>query len=177
MAVNLNLIPEDFAVKGGVGKTLVLVKQLNVILLALFIIVVLGISGYFFISSMELKRITADVGTLKQRIAAEQMVEAQMVLLKDRLGKIKMTQKVASAQNSLNLIGPVVSAIPAGSTLGELSVDSKKSDASVAFDSSQSLGEFFGQLITSTTFSSIILNSFGFNPATGYLASIRFVGK
>ena len=177
MAVNLNLIPEDFAIKGGVGKTLVLVKQLNVILLALFIIVVLGISSYFFISSMELRRITLDVDMLKQRIAAEQTIEAQMVLLKDRLGKIKMTQKVASAQNSLNLIDPVVSAISAGSTLGELSVDSNKSDASVVFDSSESLGEFFRLLVSSTTFSSIILNSFGFNPATGYLASIRFVGK
>lgn len=177
MAVNLNLLPDNFAVKGSLGKTLTSVKQLTTIFLGLFILMVIGISTYFFISSLELGSLTSSIDNLKVQITQQETVETQMVLLKDRIGKIKTVQKIASAQNSLNGISPVISSIPDGSSLGELSVDNQKSDASIIFNSSVSLGIFFKQLVTSTTFSSIVLNSFGFNPSTGYLASLRFVGK
>lgn len=177
MPVNLNLLPDNVAPKGGLARTLTMTKQLTVILLAVFIIIVVGISGFFLVSSLELDRLTSEIDSLKTQIAQQETVETQVVLLKDRIDKIKTAQKIASAQGPMDQITPVISSIPQGSALADLSLDSTKTDLSVAFDSSASLGDFFKQLTTSTSFSSIVLTSFGLNPASGYLASLRFIDK
>lgn len=177
MALKINLLPDNFAVKGTLARSLTLVKQLTVILLGFFILIVVGISGYFFVSSFELGGITSNIDNLKAQITQQQTVETQMVLLKDRISKIKIAQKAASSQKSLTQVNSLFASVPQGMTLGQLSVDSTKSEASVAFDSSLTLTDFFRTLTSSTNFSSIVLTSFGFNPATGYLASLKLVGK
>lgn len=177
MALKINLLPDNFAVKGTLARSLALVKQLTIVLLAVFILIVVGISGYFFVSSFELGRITVNIESLKSQIMEQETVETQMVLLKDRISKIKIAQKSVSSQQSLTQVDSLFSSIPQGVTLGQLSVDSTKSEASISFDSSLTLTDFFKTITSSTNFSSIILTSFGFNPATGYLASFRLVGK
>lgn len=176
MAINLNLLPQEYSVKSGLGAVIKVVWSLTIVLLVVFLVFVLGVSGFFFISSSDLNRVSANVDSLKNQVKAQETTEQRLVLLKDRLGKIKGVQSQSSLSKSLADIDSVLGTV-SGGTVGELNVTSLKTDASVVFGSSQGLGDFFKNLISSDKFNSIIMTSFGFNPITGYLVSLKFVGK
>lgn len=175
MAVNLNLLPENFAVKKGLAKVLAMARQATLGLIIVFILIVIGISSFFFISTFELNSLNSRIDDLKSQISQQETVETQVVLLKDRIAKIKRVQSIESSDKTFAAITPVIDNVPQGANLGELSVDSKKVDTSVLFTNTQSLGQFFNSLSSIEGFTSVILTSFGFNPVTGYLASLRLI--
>jgi hypothetical protein len=177
MAAKLNLLPPDYALTGPVGQIVKFARPLNVILLALFLVTVLGMGGFFIFSSLSLKSLTADNDSLKKQIQAQSTAQQQIVLLKDRLGKIKTVQGLPTATQNLTSIDPVLVLVAGNSFLSELDVDSQKVAATIVFKSNSDLTNFLKNISLNTTYSSVSLGTFNYSPAVGYQLSLSFTKK
>ncbi len=176
MAVKLNLLPEEFEVSGPVAAVLKIVRPLNITLLAIFLTAALGMAGFFVFSSITLKNLNTANSSLKNEIQAQHEAQQQAVLLKDRLEKIKQISTFPNASKSFTGITPFVDSLGANSVISELSLDSQKISLTANFRSNKDLTDFMKNLGSQSTFTGITLNSFNYNPATGYLVGIIFTG-
>lgn len=177
MAVKLNLLPENYTLSGPVGQIVKIVRSLNVILLALFLITALGMGAYFIFSSISLNGIKKENETLKSQIQERSKAQQQIVLLKDRLSQIKLAQEIPGASKNLTNIKPVLSLISGNSVLSELEVDSQKTNASIIFKSNADLTNFLKTVSSNKTYKSVSLGTFNFSPAAGYQVSLSFSEK
>lgn len=177
MAVKLNLLPPGVGVAGRVGKLLKIAKMLGVIAVAFFLIFTLGISALFILNTSTLNQLNSDVDSLKSKIVSLESTEQQAVLLKDRVGKIKLVLGFPSAIGNLDKVNSFVASLPPTATLSELDVDPQNVDFSVQFTSINDLSTFLRTLADTKLFPSGVLTSFGFNPATGYALSVRLANK
>ncbi len=177
MAIKLNLLPEELAVNKKLTSTVKALKNLSLISVILLILFSLGVLGYFLVSSTQLRNLEADISELSARIETQETVEQRIVLIRDRVIKIKAIETIDSAGDNFSEVLPVVDSLPADASLNELSIDSQKIDASMTFRSSSSLSQFFSNLTSFENFSKITLSSFGLNPATGYVVGLRFITK
>lgn len=177
MAIKLNLLPQELAVNKKVASMAKVFRTLNIVALTLLLIFGVGLLVFFLFTSSELRNIQADLSSLESQIRSQEVTEQKIVLLKDRLVKIKSINSIESSRKNLQVMTPVLASLPLDSSLGELSMDTQKIDASFTFRSPTSLSEFFRALSNFDDFSTISLNNFGFNPSAGYLVSLRFVKK
>lgn len=175
MAVKINLLPPESTVSGPLAKILKITRTLNVIFLGAFIIFALGLAGLFIFSTLQLQSLTSTQNQIKSQISAQETSEQKLVLLKDRLGKIQIVKGVTSSLKSINDVDPFVDLLVGSSTLIELDVDSQKTDLSVLFKTNTDLSSFVKSMTDSKVFKSVILSSFGFNPASGYLVSLHII--
>ncbi len=176
MAVKLNLLPSDYTVSKPVAAVLKVVRPLNVTLLAVFLASALGMAGFFIFSSVTLKNLNSVNNNLKSQIQSQQAAQQQVVLLKDRLSKIQRVQSTPGASKNLALVIPFVNAIGDDSVLTELDLDSQKTALSIGFKSNTNLTNFIKSLNSQSPFSSITLNSFNYNPVSGYLVEFSLTG-
>ncbi len=177
MAVKLNLLPTDYALTGPVGQIVKFARPLNVILLALFLIMVLGMGGFFVFSSLSLRNLVADNDSLKNQIQLQSVAQQQIVLLKDRLGKIKTVQAIPTATDNLNGMDPLLVLITGNSFLSELNVDVQKVTATIIFKSNSELTNFLKAVNSNTSYSSVSLGTFNYNPTAGYQISLSLIKK
>ncbi len=175
MAVTLNLLPTGYAVSGPLGKVLKLVRMLNVILLSGFIIFVMGLGAYFVFISAQSKNISLENDGLKSQIAAQAKTEQTIFLLKDRITKINSVHETPSSVKVFTKIEPFLASIGQNSDLIELSIDPQKFDMSVVFRTNSDLTEFLSKISNSDVFKSVTLTTFGYNPASGYLATFHIL--
>ncbi len=173
MAIKLNLLPQEYAVPSGLNKILKSARALGIIFLAAFVIFAIGLSAFFFISSLQLRRMTAETEVLKSKIVSQQETEQKIVLLKDRINKIKIVKAMPSALTNLGKLNLILANLSPDSSLSELSIDSKKTEVSVLFRNSVSFANFLKTLKESDDFSQVTLKSFGFNPVNGYLVTVQ----
>lgn len=175
--IKINLLPQEISVNKSVANFAKIIKRLNIFLLVVFIVFALGLGVYLFFGARQLTSLEVEASDLETQIKSQQKVEQSMVLLKDRLVKIKLVEGTESAREVLELMDPVISLLPLDAQLGELSVDSKKIDMGVSFPSSASLNNFFTVLDNLDNFAKINLSNFSFNPSTGYLVGFSFEKK
>lgn len=177
MAVKLNLLPSDYVVSDSVASVLRIVHPLNLILLGLFLVSGLGMAAFFIFSSITIKNLNATNNTLKNQIQSQQTAQQQVVLLKDRLTKIKKAFTKPSAVKNLALVDPILARALGTSSIVSLEVDAQKTVVSVNFKTNSSLTDFLANLNSLTTFSSISMNLFRYTPGEGYTVEFAFVGK
>ncbi len=177
MAVSLNLLPQDLAIGTGLTKVIKVIKAVNVVAIAIFIIFLIGAGMFYAISSFQLSSLTTANNNLVSQIKSEQTTEQKLVLLKDRIAKIKLAYTSDSLTKPIALVSPLLSQLPAAASVTELNLDTNKITASILFKSATDISNFFQVIYSSKTFSGVTLTSFGFNPTTGYLVSMSLAGK
>lgn len=175
MAVKLNLLPLDYAVSDSVAQVLKISRPLNVILLGIFLVTGLSMAGFFIFSSITIKNLNTTNNTLKRQIQSLQTAQQQVVLLKDRLGKIKKAYTKPSAIKNLNTMEPVLAILPDTASVSELDIDTQKTTVTVNFKTNQGLTNFMTNVSSQTSFSSISLDSFSYGPLDGYLVGFSFI--
>lgn len=177
MAIKVNLLPTELRVSGGVAQFLKISRMLGVIALAVFLVSGLGLGAFFAISSIELNNLNTANDSLKSQEATLSKTEAQLVVLKDRIAKIKIAQAVPSSTKNLTNFDPLLSSLSTGTKIGELDVDTAKITASMDFTSNSDLRSFVNAISTSSIFKNVTIASFSFNPTTGYLVNLTIATK
>lgn len=177
MGVKINLLPPDLASGASLSKISGFVKKLNLFLLSFLLVFGSGVAAFLSISSIQLGDLGRREASLKAQIIEMETTETRMILLKDRIGKIKIAKSSENVNTILDAISPLLAQVGADSTVPELNLDSQKIELSVNFESPASLSGFFRYLEGSTSFDSIVLTSFGFNPSTGYLVNLKLTPK
>jgi Tfp pilus assembly protein PilO len=177
MAVKLNLLPSDYTITGPLATLIKVVRPLNVTLLAIFLAAALGMTGFLIFSSVSLNNLNSTNNSLKSQIQSQQAAQQQVVLLKDRLGKIKRVIAMPSASKSLSNINPLLDSVGETSAITGLDIDLQKTKLSIDFKSNSELTNFVNGLSSQNNFSAILIDSFSYSPVTGYSVGFSFVGK
>lgn len=177
MAIKLNLLPPKYGALGNVGKVLKATRALGVIAMALFFVFALAVSAFFIISTITINNLNSDVNSLKSQVTAQQTSEQQIVLVKDRIGKIKTVLATPDALKNLTAINTYISGLSGTTALTDLSIDPLKVDMSLTFRTNADLTNFMTQISQDKNFGSIALTSFGFAAATGYSVEITTANK
>lgn len=173
MAIKLNLLPPELAVDKNLNIIIKTVRSLGIISIASFLIFIVGLVGFFIMSSITLKNLTSDIDVSKNKIIAQEASEQQIILLKDRINKISTIQNLPTSLKNIIAIEPFLANLSPDSLLSELDIDSQKAQLLLNFKSNNDLGTFFRNLSGSEVFKSVVLSSFSLNPATGYSVSIN----
>lgn len=176
MAIKVNLLPQDQIVSGSLGKFLKASRSINTIALSLFLIFTVGISALIFMQSRQVSSLNADNDKLKRDIAALEVSEQQMVLLKDRIKKIQTVQTLPNSLKNLEGVEVMIGSLPQSASVTDLEIDSKKVELSVNFKSNSDMSSFIENIKNTTLFKSVILSSFGLSPTTGYLVGLSISG-
>lgn len=177
MAVKLNLLPPELAVDKNLGTVLKLARSLGIIVLAAFILFVVGVSGFFVYDSIVLKNLTADVATVTNQIKSMGADEQQIVLLKDRIKKISSVKSIPTGMPNLIAVDPFISNLSSNSSISSLNVDPQKIELLINFKTNDDLSSFLKSFSTSTAFKTVTLTSFSLNPTTGYSLGLTVQAK
>lgn len=172
---NINLLPPDLIPKSSVIKFSNLILNLVYGGIALFLVLILGLVSLFILNSAKTKSLTASKNQLETVVKSYQETEQQMVLAKDRLGKINDIWKKASADKGIDALTPLTNLFSAGVNLNDVKITAISIEATVTTASNQLVTQFLSTLISSKFFTSIFLKSFTYNPSMGY--SIGFNGN
>lgn len=176
MAIKINLLPTELKVSGGLSRILRVSRILGVISLAVFLVFGLGLGVFFVISSVQLNSLNSGNDALKSQVTSLKTSEAQLVVLKDRIAKIKTVQKIPTAVKNLVDFDPLVSSF-SSSTVSEVDVDTNKIATSINFRSNSDLTSFVKAISLASIFRSVTFSSFSFSPAGGYLIGLTAVPK
>lgn len=177
MAVNLNLLPQDLAIGRNYSKIIKVIRAVNIILLTFFLISLIGIGIFYSINSLRLSSLVSQNKNLISKIKAEETTEQKLILLKDRIAKVKLAYSSDSLTKSIDLVSPIISQLPDTALINELNLDMNKITASFLFRSGGDVSTFFQNIYSSNLFKGVNLTSFGFSPKTGYLVSLELVAK
>ena len=172
MATKINLLPPGFGVTGNLGKILKAVRMVGVIGLAFFLVFGLGISIYFIVSTITFNALKSETNSLKEQVKTLQTTEQQIVLLKDRVGKINMALGLPEAIKNLDAIEPFISNLSSSASLNQLEIDAQKIDLSFQFRSTADTSAFIKSLSDMKDFRSVVLTSFGYDSTNGYTVGI-----
>lgn len=172
----INLLPTDLAPKGEVVKAANTIKSLIVGALAVFLITVFGLIGYLLVGVFEIRNSETKQEQLKVSIRTLEQSEQRLVLLKDRLAKVKLAFSSESADEEAENIQTVLSAATSVG-ISELELKPLSIEVSVVAQSSSQLSSFLSFLENSDIFENIKVSSFGFNPTAGYIVSMELKEK
>lgn len=173
----INLLPTELLPSAGLLKTAKLLRSILTIGFGIFVVAVLGLVGFFSVNTLSLRSSTARQEELKNSIRSFEQTEQGLILVKDRLSKVKEVEGKENAQNEIDALSTLFSQVPAGVTLSEAVISKEQLDTTFAVGNSAVLGQFMAGLIATEGFTKIELLSFSFNPTVGYLVSVGFSSK
>ncbi len=170
----INLLPEELKPKSSYIKLSSFLKKfalLGVIILLFFLSASLGV-GIFLD-----KRISVSLKnqeSLKNKIKALEKTEQRIVLVKDRLEKIKSLKSKSNANDELDRLNVLSKLFPEGTNVKEVNINVDELSISVLADNLDDIALYLANVITSKEFNKVILKSLEFNLKEGYSVKLVF---
>ena len=174
---SINLLPTNLLPNPSVLKLAELLKSLVTVFLALFVVVAAGISGYFLINSFTLDASLKSQDILKKSIQSMEQTEQSLLLVKDRLAKLKEIYANPSVKPDILALSKMLTVLPADASLTEADMGNNSLDTTFTVNNSLSLTQLMAVLIVQNTYPRVDLLSFSFNPTSGYVVSLNFINK
>jgi len=172
MPDNLNLLPQNLQVSKGLSSTLKTAKSLGVIFIVAFIIFCLGMAGYFVYSKITLDSIQANVNKLTAQVKAQESSEQQLILLKDRLGKIALVKNEANASKNIAGMNTFLNNTSPSLKVSEVNITPIKMTMSLNIYSNDDLTKLLQNIKSTTLFNQAELSSFNYG-AAGYTIDLN----
>jgi len=177
MPVKFNLLPEEQRVNRSLYNFLKLTRSLGTIFLAMLILSLGGCLAFFTISYFRLKNIEKLKVATTSEIHTYEVSEQQLVLLKDRIGKIDAILASPNAQDNLNKSKGLLDIVGGNTLLNDLTIDPAKIEMTLMFVDNADIGGFFDSISRSGQFNLVKMQSLGLNPNIGYSATFDLEPK
>lgn len=169
----INLLPIDLSSSRGSVKFAEGLKKLIPIFVGIFVIAsVLSAVLLVFLTS-EINSSHSRQSSLKQDITSLQKTEQQILLIKDRIGKINSLNSNTDAADTFANLDKTFSALPSGVNVSTVEITSDKTKFSVVSKDSLGMATFLNSIVTSGLYKSLILVQFSFTPGTGYTIGLE----
>lgn len=174
MEKRINLIPSEMAVPPQTVKAIKIVNKVTTIGVIVLIVLIVGLTSFFVFASIEQKNLALEIEDSKLRIQELEKSEQQLILAKDRLGKIGTITNYPSVEDDILNFSDLNSLISnaSGSALVEANIQDAKTDISVNSKTAESLELFLSPVAKLTKFKSIILTSLGFGSTSGFISDL-----
>lgn len=172
----INLLPDDFSSK-GVVKVARIIKKISIPVFAMFFVSIAVMLGIIIILNSNLKRIGNNQEILTNSIKNLEKTERGMLLLQERLSKIKNilsndSSKGKFTQNVQDILGR-----SPGVNISEIKLISDKINLTAEVATSDQVEQFLSQVLENPLFKEVVLTNFSFNPATGYSLGLDLTTK
>lgn len=169
----INLLPPQLVLK---GRDKVVVESLKKFVFAGFLLLIVAslvIAAYLIYLSTRIRSSVTREEVLKSEINSLEQTEQGLVLIKDRISKIKSVYALESADSQIETLVGFLQATPGDYRILEIQLSAKGVVLNVVFPSSDSFGAFYKALIEAKLYSSVTLRTFSLSPALGYVASFE----
>lgn len=176
MAIKIDLLPIESKIKGSYIKAAKFAKTLGLILISIYLLGSIFVTGYILVLNSQIGSIENNIEKLKIDIRSLESSEQKIVLLKDRISKIKYIMTLKSANTGLDSIKDIIDKLDENSSVTELKIDTSRIEASFNLKSTSALYSFMNNL-QSQQFTNLKIDNFTFNPNTGYLISVVINNK
>lgn len=167
----INLLPTDLSPKGPVVKIAGFIRSIAVISFSALLITGLGISAFFVVNSLQIKNTNTRNEQLKASIQSLETTEQSVVLVRDRLSKVKQILVQDTGGDETQGLANFINQIPPDVQLAEAIIAKNGVETTFLALSSSSLTQLMAGIISQEDFVGIELVSFSFNPNAGYVVS------
>lgn len=172
----INLLPEEFSSK-GVVKIARLIKKILIPVFAIFFVSIAVMLGIIIILNSNLKRISSSQEILTASIKNLERTERGMLLLQERLSKIKLILPDGSSKDKFTQnIQDILGRSP-GVNILEIKLVADKINLTAEVATSDRIEEFLSQVLENPLFKEVKLTGFSFNPAAGYSLGLDLTTK
>ena len=138
-----------------------------------FVIFTLGLVGFFIYSKITLDGVNSSIATLTSQVKAQESSEQQLILLKDRLGKIEEAKSSPNALSKVSGMDSLFENMSADIKLSDVSITPVRMDISLGLYSNDDLTKFFQNLKNTNLFDQVEVSSFNFS-GLGYTIDAMF---
>ena len=173
----INLLPTEISPKGPVAKISNLIKNFAVISFVLFLLTALGMLAVFVLNSVQIRSLNESSEALKTSIESLETTEQSLVLVRDRLTKVKLVLADKSGGDEAEGLGTVTSGLPASVALTEAVISKDVLDTTFVATDSQGLTALMARIISQEAISKVDLVSFSFNTNAGNIPSFSMKAK
>lgn len=173
MPNKINLLPTEFAPTGRAGRFVNILRNVSFLALVLFLILISGALAVYIINSVQLSSSKQKLEGLKDSLKSLEATEQRLVLVKDRLTKAKVILGQEEAGREVEKLNTLVSTFASDMTITDSEISPGKTQLTLLSRSSTSLAQFLGTLPALNLYKKIEMVSLSFNPANGYLVSLK----
>ncbi len=167
----INLLPQELKPSGYAIKASKKLRQFAILSIVVLVIAAIGFTVVSAYLSIQTKRIATNEDKLKRDIKNLEQTEQKLVLIKDRLSGVEKIISNKSAQEEVAVLKSIIEKNPQNVKILGAKLDTKEIIISLGFENSSYISTFYSLLLNSN-FKSIALESFNFNPKTGYTVDI-----
>lgn len=164
----LNLLPTELTPNPSVIRLTGIVKKLSTALAVILVFFLLGVVVLFILNTVKIKKLTAQETSLKSSVQALEKTEKQLVLVRDRIIKVKNVWGRDSAYANADAVGTLVAQNVGIVAFSSLDVTAKKVGLQVASPTSSGIAKFLSGLVAADLFKSVNMKSLSFSPGSGY---------
>lgn len=173
---SINLLPTELAPKGFSVRVARILRNVATAGFVLVVLAGLGIGAFFLLTSLEIRDSNSKQDQLKVQVKSLESTEQSLVLLKDRISKVRQVLRTDTVSPIISKADALVSSLPPGVQANEIQIGAL-TKFTVTVSNTGELTQFMSQLIAANKFKRVDLKGFNFNPASGYLIDLEFSDK
>jgi hypothetical protein len=164
----LNLLPTELTPKPSILKLVGVVKKISTALAVILVFFLIGVVAMFILNSIKIKELKAQESGLKTAVSALEKTEKQLVLMRDRIIKVKKVWEMGATYINADAVRALITQNEGIVSFASLDITSKKVNLQVVSPTSSGVARFLSGLVASDLFKSINLKSLSFSPLAGY---------
>lgn len=169
----INLLPTELSPRGPAVKAANALRRFIIFGFIAFALSVLGLIAFFVFVTTQIGSSNQRQESLKGSIRSLEQTEQRLILVKDRLAKIKNALGEEKMRSEVENIDSLLTNTAGNVVVTEVDVSKDKTELTVQATSSTSVAQFMAVLLVTNLYEKIDLSSFGFNPQVGYLISLE----
>ena len=164
----INLLPTNLAAPSDVLKVVDNIKRITVTVFIIFFLVAAGGAALLFFAFRNNSDLKNKNTELETNISNLQKTEQKLVLIRDRIEKVKTINANSDASTNVDKLNRVILSKPSDISLNSATIDVDKTKFSVISKSSNTMATFLKSVAAVPDFKKISLISFTFTPSVGY---------
>ena len=142
------------------------------VVVVFFLVVGLLVLGSYFLLSYRINASTANQESLKNQIMALEQSEQKVVLIQDRLAKIKEIKASSNIVEEIGTLERVLGSVGENVVISQVELKPSVAKVVVNAGSSINLTRFLGELTSSNSYSKVVMESLDYSVTDGYEMSL-----
>ncbi len=164
----INLLPQELKPKGYALKLSKTLKRVAILFTVVFLVFTIVVVGVYIVIGNRLSISTKKQQELKTQISALEETEKKLVLIQDRLDKIKMARGSDNIYEELIILEDVLATLQDGVTLRTVDIGLGGIGFELNFRSSLDISRFLANLLGGKEFTRVSLDTFEYGILGGY---------
>lgn len=172
---NINLLPTDIVLDNQAVRVTKVLRVVAVFLGSATLALGFVIAIYFFYKGKTLTELQTEYSTLKNEVVSLEGTENSLVLVRDRLTKLKVISEKNNFNKFLSVTDEILSSLPTGITLQQLVGDPERQLLTFNATDSTTMEEFIDSIKLKNNLNNLNIKSAGVNVLGGYDFTIEIL--